>query len=503
MANAQIVFTQGSSSAGSGYAMLGVTGTSVIVSNGDDSDVVGWMFEVLDVGLGSAVEQGIVQEGETPTWTFDPDATGCYVLRLTTQDRQGNLYEDVRVFGVLESNGLLIPSFMADAAACNFVIGGVTNEKGWSPFVNAWLKIVEENGGGSAPWTQDCSTGGTIAYSGPMPPPALVILTGTPSGPFWLEMPDGPWVATVVNQSPQSATITNSNSNGWIAVSGRAVTLAREYGGATLATTIRPGDGNILELAVPNGFMGDAQIAPFENGPGLSLLSVGAVNVDSPGSLPLMPVYGTVLNPIDVASYEIVPPVAGAGPIATLEGAALWQTTRPPYGFRGLSWGWQGADQSGAANVLVEPAVYPNVAWTSQPQTTLGGKFGDEIVGPSGSTVFDFVLPLGLTHATIKIQACVMSTAGSSEAVGDVYSSVSDMAWTSTGTAVAIVSPVLVPSTVFASASMAAMSVSCGAAGINAQVVVGAPATLDPSTVVDVQVRVYNADVGPWMPPTL
>ena len=165
MANAQIAFTQGSSSAGSGYAMLGVTGTSVIVSNGDDSDVVGWMFEVLDVGLGSAVEQGIVQEGETPTWTFDPDATGCYVLRLTTQDRQGNLYEDVRVFGVLESNGLLIPSFMADAAACNFVIGGVTNEKGWSPFVNAWLKIVEENGGGSAPWTQDCSTGGTIAYS--------------------------------------------------------------------------------------------------------------------------------------------------------------------------------------------------------------------------------------------------------------------------------------------------------------------------------------------------
>ncbi len=171
-----------------------------------------------------------------------------------------------------------------------------------------------------------------------------------------------------------------------------------------------------------------------------------------------------------------------------------------PWGFPGLSWGWQGADQSGASNVLVEPAVYPNVAWTSQPQTTLGGKFGDEIVGPSGSTVFDFDLPVGMTHATIKVQACVVATSGSSEAVGDVYSSVSDMAWTSTGTSVAVCPSTSAPSTVFGSASMAAMSVSCGAAGINAQVVVGAPGSLDPSTVVDVQVRVYNADVGPGCP---
>lgn len=388
--------------------------------------------------------------------------------------------------------------FPTQRQVLNFPAGTVVSDDPTGEMTN----IIPGGGGGSAPWTQDCSAGGTIAYSGPVPPPPLVILTGTPSGPFALEMPDGPWAATVLNESPQSATIKNSNSNGWTAVSGRAVALAREYGGATLATTIRPGDGSVFGLGAPNGTMGDAQIAPFENGPGLSLLSVGAVNVDSPGLLPLMPVYGTVLNPIDATTHGITPPVAGAGPIATLEDAALWQATRGSYAFQGLSWGWQGADQSGAANVLVEPAVYPNVAWASQPQTTLGGKFGDEIVGPSGSTAFDFALPVGMTHATIKVQACVVATSGSSEAVGDVFSSVSDMAWTSTGTAVAIVSPVLVQSTVLASTSMAATAVSCGAAGINAQVVVGAPATLDPSTVVDVQIRVYNADVGPWTPPT-
>ena len=100
MANAQIHFTQGASSPGAGYAMLGTTGTGVTVSNGDDSNVENWQFTVIDVGTGSEVAQGIVQDGETPTYSFTPDATGCYVIQLETTDDDGNVYLDQRVFGV-------------------------------------------------------------------------------------------------------------------------------------------------------------------------------------------------------------------------------------------------------------------------------------------------------------------------------------------------------------------------------------------------------------------
>ena len=334
---------------------------------------------------------------------------------------------------------------------------------------------IEAGARAPVPWTQDCSAGGTIAYSGPVPPPATIVLTGTPAGTFDYTLPNGPYSVAIGNETGQIASVYS-----W------PIPLD-----ATWSFSVWE-NGYVFPSFAPSTQQ-DVVCGPLG---GLVVSSIQGYEAS------LVQIFGVGLNPRDASTWGITPPVAGAGPIAALADVALWQATRPPYGFPGLSWGWQGADQSGAANVLVEPAVYPNVAWTSQPQTTLGGKFGDEIVGPSGSTVFDFALPVGMTHATVKVQACVVATSGSSEAVGDVYSSVSDMAWTSTGTAVAIVSPVLVPSTVFASASMAATAVSCGAAGINAQVVVGAPATLDPSTVVDVQIRVYNADVGPWTPPT-
>jgi hypothetical protein len=361
--------------------------------------------------------------------------------------------------------------FPTQRQVLNFPAGTVVSDDPTGEMTN----IIPSGGGGSAPWTQDCSTGGTIAYSGPMPPPATIVLTGTPAGTFDYTLPNGPYSVAIGNETGQIARVYS-----W------PIPLDATWSFSVWA------NGYVFPSFAPSAQQ-DVVCGPMG---GLVVSRIQGYEAS------LVPILGVGLNPKDASTWGITPPVAGAGPINGLADVALWQTTRPSYGFPGLSWGWQGADQSGAANVLVEPAVYPNVAWASQPQTTLGGKFGDEIVGPSGSTAFDFALPVGMTHATIKVQACVVATSGSSEAVGDVFSFVSDMAWTSTGTAVAIVSPVRVQSTVLASTSMAATAVSCGAAGINAQVVVGAPATLDPSTVVDVQIRVYNADVGPWTPPT-
>jgi hypothetical protein len=143
MGNAQINFTQGSSTGGPGVALLGVTGTAVIVSNGDDSGIVNYSFTVVDVGVGSEVTQGSVQSGSAPTYSFMPDVSGCYVLQLETQDNLGNVYQDVRVFGIPEVSGRLIPSYLATDGSMNFQTPTV-NSKGWSPYLQAYLKKVDD-----------------------------------------------------------------------------------------------------------------------------------------------------------------------------------------------------------------------------------------------------------------------------------------------------------------------------------------------------------------------
>ena len=62
MGNALINFTQGATTGGAGFALMGVLSTSVVVSNGDDSNIVNWEFIVDDVGVGSSVPQGTVQD---------------------------------------------------------------------------------------------------------------------------------------------------------------------------------------------------------------------------------------------------------------------------------------------------------------------------------------------------------------------------------------------------------------------------------------------------------
>jgi hypothetical protein len=178
MGDSSINFTQGASVGGPGYALMGVLTTPVVVSNGDDSAIVSWRFEVLDVGYGSTVPQGIVQSGSAPTWTFAPDVRGGYLVRLTTEDEEGNLYVDERVFGVPEANGLFIPPFSADSGSMNFVVGGSPNQKGWSPYANAWLRLLEAGvpPGPVAPqWITAASSSKTIAFVGS--PQAVVIDT--------------------------------------------------------------------------------------------------------------------------------------------------------------------------------------------------------------------------------------------------------------------------------------------------------------------------------------
>ncbi len=419
MGNALINFTQGVSTGGAGFALIGVTGTPVTVSNGDDSEIVNYQFTMVDVGVGSAITQGVVQNGDTPTYTFTPDASGCYVLNLITTDNQGNLYQDTRVFGILETSGRLIPSYLGTDKAMNFVISSVENLKGWSPFLQAYLKQVDMGGGGGSftTYTQDCSAGGTITYAGPTPVADQVILIGTPSTDFTYEMPNGPWVTMFAN-----------------AVTGASV-------GAFVVTQHLPGSGTTVgfsqttqlcastptSYAQPTGvgyYTGD--VVPFndETGWEQGVQSIAHTNQFAPATS-YVPIYGPVMGPLDSATYGITPPEA--------EGA--------PAGFSGLgvgtyyefNFGYYGTDTSGVTVVLVPNAQYPTTAWSTQ-MMLVGGYGGPAVGGPIGTTITgkatfstfqdaptQYTTPSGnsTTRVTYVLQARIIASDTADDTFGD------------------------------------------------------------------------------------
>lgn len=144
MPSALIKFEQESPGPGEGpdgEALIGVAGTAVTVSNVDDTDVEEAQFEILYVPPASALTAGVKQAySSTLTWDgFEPDVSGCYVIRLRVRDELGNESVDDRVFGVLEDTGRLIPPF-AFGRSLNF--GGQT--QGWLPYARAYFEAVDQ-----------------------------------------------------------------------------------------------------------------------------------------------------------------------------------------------------------------------------------------------------------------------------------------------------------------------------------------------------------------------
>jgi hypothetical protein len=146
--SAAIKFVQGANVGVPGISLIynPATGHTVVASNGDDSNVIRWTWKMLATPGASAVPIGIISDGSFPTATFTWDVSGCYHLELVTTDINGNQAKDRRVFGVTETTGRLIPPFDAEAPAMNF--GGQL--KGWSPYLEAYLKAVDAGGGGGS-----------------------------------------------------------------------------------------------------------------------------------------------------------------------------------------------------------------------------------------------------------------------------------------------------------------------------------------------------------------
>lgn len=111
--SALIRFTQGANTAAAGVALVGALTTTVVASNGDNSGIVRWTYQLVDVPPGSAVSKA-VQSGATATFSFAPDVRGSYRLMLITERSNGAIDVDIRVFSVPLANGRIVPPYQGN-----------------------------------------------------------------------------------------------------------------------------------------------------------------------------------------------------------------------------------------------------------------------------------------------------------------------------------------------------------------------------------------------------
>ena len=119
MPTSLIKITQGAVTDIPGNAVKGFIdgATLVVFSNGDNTGVVNWKFEVLYVPPGSAIPL-TVQDGGVNTFSMvTPDAPGSYRVRLTVTDASGVTDVDIRNFVVpFPNTQILVPPYQANPA---------------------------------------------------------------------------------------------------------------------------------------------------------------------------------------------------------------------------------------------------------------------------------------------------------------------------------------------------------------------------------------------------
>lgn len=130
MVAALIKFDQGPNSDIAGRAVSGTTTDGVVtVSNGDDTGVVSWKFEVLYVPPGSALPLTVQGPTGVATFTFTPDVAGSYRIRLTVFDAGSSSEEDIRNFCVPFTNGVIAPPYQRNPSPIPLTgLGGKPDE---------------------------------------------------------------------------------------------------------------------------------------------------------------------------------------------------------------------------------------------------------------------------------------------------------------------------------------------------------------------------------------
>jgi hypothetical protein len=134
---ASLKLTQNAVTNGPGVSLIGVGGLAVTLENGNNLNVIRWIFELLDTPIGSALSPGILSDGPTNNTSFTPDSSpdtpGCYRIKLTVIGSDGSTDCDIRNFAVpTPVSGWILPPFRATADEMNFP----TNTEGWETYLN-------------------------------------------------------------------------------------------------------------------------------------------------------------------------------------------------------------------------------------------------------------------------------------------------------------------------------------------------------------------------------
>jgi hypothetical protein len=151
MPTALTKFTQGINTAPAGIAAVGnLAGGPVIITNGNDSGIDNWTFEILDVPVGSSLSTGVIGSGVTNFASFTPDVSGCYRVRLIVSDLIGNFDVDIRNFGVPNSNGWIIPPYQKNPDPIDLSIKSDelnfnSQGRGWADGVEGLLGYIFNN----------------------------------------------------------------------------------------------------------------------------------------------------------------------------------------------------------------------------------------------------------------------------------------------------------------------------------------------------------------------
>lgn len=114
---ALIKFTQGANTDVPGRAVIGdMTSGGVTVTNGDNTNVVSWEYELLYVPPGSAEPLNLQGPNATPSFAFgQPDVPGSYRVKLTVRDIDGNKDIDIRNLVVpFPNRGLIAPPYQGN-----------------------------------------------------------------------------------------------------------------------------------------------------------------------------------------------------------------------------------------------------------------------------------------------------------------------------------------------------------------------------------------------------
>ncbi len=162
----QIVFSQDLITTPPGVALLGVITDPVTISNGNDSNVGQWTFEVIGAPPTSSLTIGIVQVGTIPTFTFIPDVPGGYLFRLTVQGSNGEIAQDLRVFQTPETSGRIIPPFKSTDDSLNFFIGITQNLSGWANTQGDYDRAIDILAPGSGISSLNGMTGPAVSIIG-------------------------------------------------------------------------------------------------------------------------------------------------------------------------------------------------------------------------------------------------------------------------------------------------------------------------------------------------